>query len=379
MVKAVAGALLLLSASVLASSQSASVGFDPDNKVFRLDGGNVSYVFGINSRGELQQLYWGGRLAPSDRFPAAAPVREWASFDSSYTNTPQEYAGWGAGLLVEPALKVTFADGNRDLVLHYDSHERTENGVDVTLKDITRYLFVTLHYSIDPESGILTRSATILNRGSEPVTIEQAAAAAWALPPARYTLNYLTGRWAGEWTLTQETLHPGARVLESRRGSTSHQSNPWFAIQAGAPDEDNGEVWFGALAWSGSWRITVEQDQMDSVRVTGGFNPFDFGYVLHPGQSLETPVFYGGYSAQGLGGASRVLHRFEIDHVLPRRGGSVKPRPVIYNSWEATGMNVSEAGQMALAEKAKALGADRFVMDDGWFGQRKTDHAGLGD
>jgi len=118
--------------------------------------------------------------------------------------------------------------------------------------------------------------------------------------------------------------------------------------------------------------------------VTGGFNPFDFGYVLKPGEKLETPVFYGGYSAHGLGGASRLLHHYEIAHVLPRRLGdgeeaAPKPRPVIYNSWEATEMNVSEEGQVALAEKAAALGVDRFVMDDGWFGQRKTDHAGLGD
>ena len=86
-------------------------------------------------------------------------------------------------------------------------------------------------------------------------------------------------------------------MIESRRGSTGHQANPWFAIcKPAMPDEEHGEVWFGALAWSGSWRITVEQDQLDAVRVTGGFNPFDFGYVLHPGEQLETPVFYGGYS-----------------------------------------------------------------------------------
>jgi alpha-galactosidase len=174
-------------------------------------------------------------------------------------------------------------------------------------------------------------------------------------------------------------------VIESRRGSTGHQANPWFAIQAGDhPDENSGEVWFGALAWSGSWRITVEQDQLDAVRVTGGFNPFDFGYVLQPGQALESPVFYGGYSAHGLGGASRLLHHYEIAHVLPHRAGegdtaAPKPRPVIYNSWEATEFRVSEQGQIAMAEKAAALGVDRFVMDDGWFGQRKDDHAGLGD
>jgi alpha-galactosidase len=373
---------VLLTASVTIMAQTAT--FDNETKTFRLDGGNVSYVFGVNPRGELQQLYWGGRLAATDHFPQAIPMPEWASFDTSYTNTPQEYAGWGDGLYNEPALKITFTDGNRDLVLHYESHQATAHGFDIVLKDIKAAIFVTLHYSIDPETGVLTRSATIVNKEAQPVTIEQAAAAAWSLPPSKYTLNYLTGRWAGEWTLTQEPIHPGARIIESRRGSTGHQANPWFAIQSGEPDENDGEVWFGALAWSGSWRITVEQDQLDTVRITGGFNPFDFGYVLKPGESLETPVFYGGYAANGLGDASRILHHFEIAHILPHRIGegdsaAPKPRPVIYNSWEATEMNVTEAGQEALAERAASLGIDRFVMDDGWFGQRKTDHAGLGD
>jgi alpha-galactosidase len=376
-----AAVLVLMVASSL-MGQSAHVAFDSAAKVFRLDGGGASYIFGVNSRGELQSIYWGGHLGANDAIPQPQPMREAASFDSSYTTTPEEYAGWGAGLFVEPALKVTFADGNRDLVLHYESHTARADGVDVVLKDISRKVYVTLHYSIDAVSGIVSRSATIENRESQPVTIEQAAAAAWTLPAAHYTLNYLTGRWAGEWTLNQETVRHGARVLESRRGSTGHQANPWFAIQAGEPDENHGEVWFGALAWSGSWRITVEQDQLDAVRVTGGFNPFDFGYVLAPGKSLETPIFYGGYSSHGLGGASRTLHQFEIANVLPHRPGQQdppKPRPVIYNSWEATEFRVSEAGQIALAEKAAALGIDRFVMDDGWFGQRKDDHAGLGD
>ena len=374
---------VLLAASVL-SAQTAAVHFDSSTKVFRLDGGNVTYSFGVNARGELQSIYWGGRLADSDALPAATPMREWASFDSSHSNTPEEYAGWGGGLFVEPALKIMFPDGNRDLVLHYDSHAEKPNGLDVVLKDISRKIYVTLHYAIDPATGILARSATIESREDKPVTVEQAAAAAWALPAGNYTLNYLTGRWAGEDTLNQEALRHGARVLESRRGSTGQQANPWFAIQAGPSSEDHGEVWFGALAWSGSWRFTIEQDQLDGVRVTGGFNPFDFGYVLHPGDKLETPIFYGGYSAHGLGGASRTLHSFEVHNILPRTAATAsapvpKPRPVIYNSWEATEFNVSEAGQIELAEKAAALGVDRFVMDDGWFGQRKTDNAGLGD
>ncbi|HUB52818.1 MAG TPA: alpha-galactosidase [Terracidiphilus sp.] len=384
MTKALCGIILAAITVNIGVAQPATVSFDQSQQVFRLDAGNTTYAFGVNARGELQQMYWGGRLAASDTFSQPVAAREWASFDDSYSNTPQEYAGWGAGLFVEPALKITFADGNRDLVLHYESHTIKADGVDVVLKDIERPIYVTLHYSMDAATGVLARSATIENRGREPVTVEQAAAAAWRLPAAHYTLNYLTGRWAGEWNLTQETLDAGARVIESRRGSTGHQANPWFALQLGDSDENNGEVWFGALAWSGSWRITIERDQLDSVRVTGGFNPFDFGFVLHPGEKLESPVFCGGYTNQGLGGASRLLHKFELTRILPRTAATQqsptpKPRPVIYNSWEATEMNVSEAGQMALAEKAAALGVDRFVMDDGWFGQRKTDHAGLGD
>ncbi len=175
---------VFLSSAFVGNGQSSRGTFDATSKVFRLDGGDVTYAFGVNARGELQQLYWGGRLGAADRIPGAVAAREWASFDSSYTNTAQEYAGWGSGLFAEPALKVTFADGNRDLVLHYDRHEATSDGFNVVLKDIKRQVFVTLHYSIDAGSGILARSATIENREAQPVTIEQAAAAAWALPAA---------------------------------------------------------------------------------------------------------------------------------------------------------------------------------------------------
>jgi alpha-galactosidase len=369
----------LLAAVMVASAQPEIAGKAAAGPVFRLDGGNTTYAFGVNERGELQQIYWGGRIGASDAIPTAHSDREWASFDSPYNNTPQEYSGWGAGLFQEPALKVAFADGNRDLVLHYVSGSKPDaDSLEITLKDISRAVTVTLHYKMDSESGILARSATIENGEAKPILIEQAAAAAFALPPAHYTLNYLTGRWAGEWTLNRESIHGGERVLESRRGSTGHQANPWFAIGKGDADEEHGETWFGALAWSGSWRITVEQDQLDKVRITGGFNPFDFGYPLKTGEKLETPVFYAGYSHHGFGGASRLLNRFTVAHILPQ-APNPRPRPVIYNSWEATEFAVTEAGQESMAEKAAALGIDRFVMDDGWFGQRKTDHAGLGD
>ncbi|MFT4113553.1 alpha-galactosidase [Silvibacterium sp.] len=369
----------VLFAGLTAHAQEAAT-YDAATKVFRIDGGNVTYAFGINDLDELQPVYWGARLKPGDPLPAAHTNEGHASFDLPSGTTPQEFSGWGAGLQLEPALKITFPDGNRDLVLHYVSHKIEGNALTVRLKDIERAVFVELRYEIDPATGILGRSATIENKTSAPLVIEQAAAGTWTLPQGTdYTLDTLTGRWASEDALHVEPLHQGERVLESRRGSTGHQNDPWFAIERNhTNDQDAGDVWFGALAWSGSWRITVEQDLLNQVRVTGGYNPFDFGYKLAPGESLASPVFYGGYTHDGIGGASRLLHRFELTQILPQRPHP-KPRPVIYNSWEATAFGVTEAGQEALAEKAASIGIERFVMDDGWFGQRKTDNAGLGD
>jgi alpha-galactosidase len=149
-------------------------------QVFRLDGGDSTYAFGVNDRGELQTIYWGGRVGVHDSIPSPHSFPEWASFDSPYTTTPQEFAGWGAGLFTEPALKVSFADGNRDLVLHFvRATPNASHAVEVLLKDISREIYVTLRYSIDEESGIVARSASIENRERQPVVIEQAAAAQW--------------------------------------------------------------------------------------------------------------------------------------------------------------------------------------------------------
>ncbi|HEY9137255.1 MAG TPA: alpha-galactosidase, partial [Terriglobus sp.] len=221
------------------------------------------------------------------------------------------------------------------------------------------------------------------------VQLEQAASATWTLPQyaetekSAYNLSWLTGMWAGEWQLHTETIQAGERVLESRKGSTSHRANPWFAIgRTDETTEDAGPVWFGELGWSGSWRIAVEDTSLHMVKVTGGFNPFDFHWTLAAGQSLETPKFYAGYTKGGQGAASRILHRFQTHEILPLRQGpgqTPKPRAIVYNSWEATEMNFTDQMQMQLAEKAAKLGVERFVIDDGWFGERDDDHRGLGD
>jgi alpha-galactosidase len=360
-------------------SQQPPFHFNPDTKTFRIDTEQTTYAFGVDETGRLQSIYWGAALLPSDPL-ATRPSGDWPPFETDAGRLPQEFGAWGGGMYVEPALKVSFPDGNRDLVLRYRSHTIASNMLSVVLKDIDRELYVTLRYSVDPITGVIGRSASIDNKTGVPIVVEQAAAGNLTLPVGEhFRLNYLTGRWADEFNLQQQEILPGKIILESRRGSTGHQNNPWFAIEReGSNDEEHGDVWFGALAWSGSWSIAVEQDALHRVRVTAGFNPFDFGYKLAPGATLETPTLYAGFTKQGTGGASRLLHTFELTHILP---GAPKPRarPVLYNSWEATTFHVDEAGQEALAEKAAAIGVERFVMDDGWFGERKDDHAGLGD
>jgi alpha-galactosidase len=360
-------------------AQAASIDFDATTHVFRMDAAKVSYVLGLNEAGELQTLYWGKRLPKSDRFSAAKQPGA-SAFETPVATTPQEFVGWGGGLFVEPDLKITFPDGNRDLVLKYASHSVDGNRLFIVMKDIQLEVYVTLEYELDAETGILRRSAAIENRTKESFTIEQVASGTWNLPRGTdYRLRYLTGRWAAEFNVQQQPVHPGKTVLESRRGTTGAQNNPWFAIdRAGENDPEHGDVWFGALGWSGSWQITVEQDQLQQVRVTGGMNAFDFSYVLKSGERFQTPYFYGGYSEEGIGGASRLMHSLEVDSILPHHP-TPKLRPVLYNSWEATAFDVDEAGQLALADKAANLGIERFVMDDGWFGERKNDHAGLGD
>jgi alpha-galactosidase len=377
-ISAGACALTLASSWPAMAQSTADIRYDQTARTFRLEAADVSYVLGVNQEGELQSLYWGKRLRPDDPIPAAQADNGNSSFDMPVNTTQQEFVGWGGGLVVVPDVKITFPDGNRDLVLRYVSHSLQNNTLSITMKDISRDVSVALLYQIDSATGIVARSARIENHTNAPLTVEQAFAATWNLPASSdFQLRYLTGRWAGEWNLQQGPLLPGKVVLESRRGSTGDEVNPWFAIERGnEPDQDTGNVWFGALGWSGSWQINIEQDWQHRVRVTGGYTPFDFAFHLAPGDSLETPKFYGGYSTGGIGGASRLLHRFEMDSVIPQPH---RLRPVLYNSWEATGFDVNEAGQEALAAKAASLGVERFVMDDGWFGERKNDRAGLGD
>jgi alpha-galactosidase len=364
-----------------AQGDGPAIRFLADRKLWVLETARTSYVMGVNEENALQHVYWGERLSSDEGLAAARTAHEVASFDSRETMTNNEYPGWGGMYYNEPSLKVTLANGVRDVVLKYDSHEIRGDDLILRLKDIRYDLFVNLDYRVFPAEDIIRKQAQIENRTSQTVTVESAQSGVWYVPPGEgYRLSYLNGRWGGETQLTRQPILPGKFVLESRRGNTSHQLNPWFAVDAGGEaDENQGRVWFGALGWSGNWKLVVEDTPpAHQVRVTGGYNDFDFSWPLAPGETFTTPPYYGGFSAGGFGEASRLMHRLERSQILPGHPHAAL-RPVLYNSWEATTFNVNEAGQKALADKAARIGVELFVMDDGWFGQRNDDHAGLGD
>ncbi|ACZ43333.1 glycoside hydrolase clan GH-D [Thermobaculum terrenum ATCC BAA-798] len=341
-------------------------------------GQRFCYALRRDEEGQLRHLHFGSLLTDADVLGRAA------KFTGPFMgNLGLEYPAWGGLYFEEPCLKLSFADGSRGALLEYSSHriweEEGVSWLEITLRDPAYPLLVRLAYGLHEGYDLLERYAEVVNESGEPVQLEEVLSAAWHLPPGGgYTLVHLAGRWGAETQVIEEPVTPGKKVLESRRGHTSHFANPWYAITRGKPLEESCEVWFGAVAWSGNWKLAVEADTTGRVQVSGGINDFDFAWRLGPGESFRTPSFFGGFTSGGLGDASRVLHRFERERVLPREFAS-QPRPVLYNSWEATGFDINEENQSRLAEIAASLGVELFVVDDGWFGARDSDRAGLGD
>ncbi len=386
------------------SRERSSISFDQTTRTWALEMAGSVYGLAVAPDGTgLRHLHWGAPvpLAELAGYPRPVhPVRN-AKLVGWGADEPLEYVAFGGWRFDEPTLKVEFPDGTRGVEWHVAGHrtERRDGAVtlEVDLADDTYALSVTLCYRIFDGDDVLERWARITNTGPDTITLQQAFSANWWLRPgARWRLRYLHGGWARETQVVETTLGPGKMVLESRRGTTSHQLNPWFAIGVdGIVSEEHGEVWSGAIAWSGSWKLVFETTPAGRDHVCGGWNDFDAPIEIAAGAEVALPVFAGCYSPSGFGGSSRSWHRYQLRHVLagearaggspsfpgrPHRPGSAPAlRPVLYNSWEATAFSVDEGGQLRLAELAAGIGAELFVLDDGWFKGRSDDHAGLGD
>src|SRR5574342_10969 len=252
-----------------------------------LETNHTAYAFGLNTAGLLTHRYWGARLPDVNDYPAPANPVERSSFDTSPHMTPEEYPGYGGLRYIDPCLKITFADGVRDVALAFESFSVTASDspeLAIRLKDVFYPVAVTLHYRPHEAYDLIERWVTLENLGGSPITIERVYSAKWTLPPGDpYFLTHMHGRHIDEYHLHREPLTPGLKVIESRRLTTSHHHAPWFAVDRNA-SEDAGEVWFGTLAWSGNWKITAEVTEFASTRLNIGLNDWDFAWKLVPGE-----------------------------------------------------------------------------------------------
>jgi alpha-galactosidase len=340
---------------------------------------HCAYAFGTTADGLLVHRYWGLRLTEASDYPGAVEPIAADSFDLPENRRREEYPGQEGAKYSEPCICVEFEDGIRDLRLRYMGVELNIgiNHIVIHLKDQKYPLHVNLHYQAHEESDLIERWAELRNGGESPIKVRRLFSGLWHIPELDdYFLTYVTGRWSDEMHIQHEQLCGGKKVLESRRLTTGHGGNPWFAVDDGKSSETSGRVWFGTLAWSGNWKTVGEITTTGSLQMLTGVNDWDFCWMLTAGETISTPHAFAGMSENGFGEASRKMHDFIRECVLPHGHSE---RKVIFNSWEATTFAVDIQSQIQLANIAAGLGVELFVLDDGWFKGRYDDRVGLGD
>ena len=352
-----------------------------DRRAWVLETRASSMLLCLGADDTLYLPHWGanghtGRVA--DYLPSIPTNRP--SEATFLDGQPLAYPVYGMPTFKEPCLVVATDDGARGARFEFveDRLEAPEQ-LELVFADPLLDLRLSLRFVLHPGLDLIVRSARLDNTGQRQLRIERALSAALPLPPDAYDALSLHGQWGREFEVCQRPLLPGRLSSGSTRGMSSHEAHPWFAIRPrGEQDEHRGRVWFGSLAWSGNWVCILEVERNNALNVVMGIQPFDFAWQLGPGEQLQTPDLVCGVTDAGLGGASRQLHAFEESVWLPANHRD-QPRPVLYNSWEATHFDVTARSQIELARHAADLGVELFVVDDGWFGARAPDRAGLGD
>ncbi|MDD5140849.1 MAG: alpha-galactosidase [Verrucomicrobiales bacterium] len=341
----------------------------PGSQVVRLDTAHFGLVFLVGIDGRLYQQPVG------DRGAKGKPPRE----DEAY---PQA----GDGYIWEPALQAVHADGNTSTALLFKDVTRTNETADcevvrIKLCDPAYPFETTLCFRTHREQDVVEQWTEILHHESGAVTLERMASTALLLPATNIYLTHFFGGWAKEMlSPITEAITPGLKVLDSKLGTRAEQfRNSSFVLSLdGAPQENAGRVLAGSLAWSGSFQCAFEGFG-SGVRALCGVNPFASAYHLEPGQVFTTPKMIWVWSANGLGDMSRKFHRWARDFGV--RDGH-KTRTVLLNNWETTGFNFDFNRITGFFDPAREIGAELFLLDDGWFGNkhpRLDTHAGLGD
>ena len=308
-----------------------------------------------------------------------------------------EFSSFGKGDFREPTVEMKFADGSTLFDCRYDSCEIFEGPhpsldlpdsrshleypsqtILIRLKDTIQNLTVLLYYTVFPHSDVLTRRMELCNHSSHPMIIKKAMSLHLDFLDDDYEVITLNGTWIRERHPHQFALNPGVFSIDSKKGVSSSDHNPSFILKRKNTTETTGFALGASLIWSGNFKASFEVTPHHLTRILLGLNPFEFEYTLEKDGVFSTPTAVLSLSIDGLAKLSHHFHHYVNHHIVSPYWAN-KTRPIAINNWEATYFDFTEERLLKLARKAKKLGIELFVLDDGWFGLRNDDTSSLGD
>lgn len=379
--------------------------FHENSREFHLYNDHISYIIKVLKNDQLGQLYFGKRVpdrASHDYLVENTyrPVTSYV-YDHDYSfslgNMKQEYPAYGTTDYRMPALEIKQPDGSTVTNFTYVSHKiyagkpaldglpatYVENDDEATtltvlLHDDTINVDLTLFYTIFNHYDAIARSVKFTNKGNDAYQLTHAMSMNLDLPDDDYDWLQFSGAWGRERQLKSAHLRPGIQSVGSTRGASSHMENPFIILKRPHTDDFQGEAYGFSLVYSGNFLAQAEVDPYKVTRVQMGINPFHFSWKLKPKESFQTPEAVMVYTSNGLNALSHNFHHL-YQQRLARGYWRDRQRPILVNNWEATYFDFTEDKLLKLAKTAKDLGIELFVLDDGWFGKRTTETAGLGD
>lgn len=371
---------------------------------FYLSTNSTSYIFRVSSTGHLENLFYGAKVPFQDDFSfmgnnlkvgyGNTVAYSQADTNVSLEHMRLEYSSFGKGDYKEPSIQLQYPDTCFTTDFKYldykildekhqlksmpSSYGKKVETLLVTVIDKYLKADLELYYSVFEESDVIVRSCRLVNKGQESFKIHNLMSAQLDLPPKEYTMLTFDGAWIKERHKNEKKLSPGTFSISSNVGTSSNRHNPFFALKEEDCTESIGNCYGFNLVYSGNHMAKVEVSPHNITRVQNGINPFEFEWTLAPNEDFETPESVMTFSKNGLNGMSQSMHKFVSDNIV-RGVWQYKERPVLVNNWEATYFSFNEKKILGLVDDAKALGAEMFVLDDGWFGKRNNDKSSLGD
>jgi alpha-galactosidase len=352
--------------------------------IIPIESSTNALVLQADKNNELAIIYFGKKLSNPAEYAQIPGASRQANDFSRVLNAA--YTPSGTKNVMEPAITVIHADGNTSLDLRYvdQTVEQTDENVKlytINLKDPVYPFSVKLHYKVYSKQDIIEQWSVISHEENTEVSLHKFASANLYLKADEFWLNQYHGDWAREMNPEMSKLTHGIKTLDSKLGTRANLLQPSvFMIGIGEePQEDAGSVLYGAMEWSGNFRIDLELDFQDNLRIIAGMYNYASTYALQPNEEFETPKFLYLLSHNGKGEASRKLHSWAREYKLLDGKGD---RLTLLNNWEATYFNFNEEKLFKLLKDASDLGVDLFLLDDGWFANkypRNSDRSGLGD